>query len=255
LGLNRGTGPGCRLSTSGVFLSGRGAGAGEDEFGEGEEGQGGQCEGEASGQGVDGVGELDGDGDDRISDQDGHGVGDGAVLPFAAADLDAGGGRDELGDDGVGPAEPGTGPGRDIAHGPVVDMGEGTRDETGAVCGIVSGKPRGAGHRRAPRPVTCLASGESTPPSTPIGGDLPECLKGAPRPLGCSTPIPNRIRPMFCARLDRAELHAAQPLLPAEFTALNLDGNLSKGPGRDIYPDSFGMPVIPRKVESYIPLP
>ena len=48
----------------------------------------------------------------------------GRCCALAAADLDSGGGRDEFGDDGVGPAEPG--PVRwDDAHGPVVDVGEG----------------------------------------------------------------------------------------------------------------------------------
>ena len=57
-------------------------------------------------------------------DEDGHRVGGGAVLAFAAADLDSGRGGGQFGDDGVGPAEPASGSGRGVAHGPVVDVGE-----------------------------------------------------------------------------------------------------------------------------------
>jgi hypothetical protein len=87
-------------------------------------GQGGDGGEEPAGDAGPGLGDLGGQGEGGGGDEDGHRVGGGAVLAFAAADLDSGRGGGEFGDDGVGPAEPASGSGRGVAHGPVVDVGE-----------------------------------------------------------------------------------------------------------------------------------
>src|SRR5262249_46367396 len=113
---------GCSARWPGCVL---GDGAGQDELGQGEEGQRWHGGDQPSGRAVPGLGDLGGQGQDSGGDQDGHGVGDRPVCAFAAADLQPGRGGGQFGDDGVGPAEPAAGSGRDVVHGPVVDVGEG----------------------------------------------------------------------------------------------------------------------------------
>ena len=148
--------------------------AGEDELGQGEEGQGRDGGHEPAGEAVPGLSHLGRERQCGGCDKDSHRVGDRPVLALAAPDLQSGGGGGEFGDDGVSPAEPAAGSGGDVAHGPVVDVGEGRgsghdadEQQNDDLDEIFGAARAGCAHPGSP-PQRCWAAWRETPSRRPM---------------------------------------------------------------------------------------